>query len=72
MEARLKIWGLNREFVLLVAAVVVFLAAMAAGYGVRAITGGTDAHTVYISSGGTAPAAQGDTPCVRVAAGKGC
>lgn len=72
MEARLSFGGFNGKLVLVVAALVVLVAAMAAGYGIRAATGSKDTDTVYVASGGTAPAAQSDAPCVWSGTTKGC
>ena len=72
MEARLRVWRLSRETLLVVAALALLIGAMAVGYGIRAATGASATHTVYVSSGGPTSATQSDAPCVWTGTVKGC
>lgn len=72
MEARLNRGKLNRELVVVVAALLIMCAAIAAGYGIRAATSSSPGHTVYVASGGTAQAPQSDAPCLWLGTHKGC
>lgn len=72
MEASLGIRNRTREAVLVVVALLLLLAAMAAGYGIRALTAASITRTTVVTSGGDTSPAQSDAPCVWTGRAKAC
>lgn len=75
MERHLNLFGTSRIVLLVLAALVLTVAAMAGGYGVRALTSSTGGHTDVVNAGparsATTPA-QSDAPCQWIDTRKAC
>ena len=72
METSIGIGRRTSETVLMVVALVLVVAALAAGYGIRALTEAGATRTTLTTSGGDTTPALSDAPCIWTGTAKGC
>ena len=75
MERHLNLFGTSRIVLLVLASLVLTVAAMAGGYGVRALTTSTSGHADVVTAGAGTSAttpAQSDAPCQCFGTRKAC